>query len=224
MKFKNLHPWNPNLTEAVSIQNKLRKKIKLKKLTSSPKLIAGVDVAFKGSCASGAVVVLDYSGSNKRPRIVEKVRKTSRIPYPYIPGLLAFREGPVIKKCFSALKTRPDVIIFDGQGIAHPRNMGIATHLGILLDKPTIGCAKSYLFGKYIEPENFKGAFSYLYVNDRKIGAVLRTRPNVRPIFISPGHKIDIESSLQLIFMCTERYRLPEPIRLAHQLAQKITV
>ena len=150
------------------------------------------------------------------------MRKCAKISYPYIPGLLTFLEGPVLKKCFKALKIEPDIIIFDGQGIAHPRNMGIAAHMGILLDKPTIGCAKTWLYGEYKEPAKTQGAFSYLLDQKaKKIGAVLRTRDNVRPLFVSPGNKMDIDSAVEVILMCTKRYRLPEPIRLAHQLTEK---
>lgn len=213
MRFKSLYPWDLAPQHAVSLQNKLRSKIKIKKWMGTLRLIAGVDAAFKRDKATGAVVVLDYPEF----KIIEQVCKTTKIPYPYIPGLLTFREGPVLGKCFSALRHKPDIIIFDGQGIAHPRNMGIATHMGILLDKTTIGCAKTHLFGEYTEPQNQRGAFSYLLDKQgKRIGAVLRTKNFVKPIFVSPGHKIDIDSSLRVILMCTKKYRIPEAIRLAH--------
>lgn len=218
MKLKNLHPWDLSPPEAIKLQNKLRQKIELKKWQSRLRLIAGVDASFKKGKAIGAVVVLDYPGF----KIIEQVRQVSRISYPYIPGLLTFREGPVIEKCFKSLKNKPDIIVFDGQGIAHPRNMGIATHMGILLDKPTVGCAKTWLYGNYEEPKSKRGTFSYLFDRKRKkIGAVLRTKDMIKPVFVSPGHKMDIDSSIRLILMCTGRYRLPEPLRLAHQLTQK---
>lgn len=217
MKFKNLHPWDLSPKEAVDIQNKLRQKIRLNKWQGQPGLIAGVDVAFRKTKACGAVVVLSYPEFN----VIEQVYKTGKITYPYIPGLLTFREGPILEKCFRATKFGPDIIIFDGQGIAHPRNMGIAAHMGILLDKPTIGCAKSWLYGSYVEPEKSRGAFSYLFDSKKnKIGAVLRTKDAVNPVYVSPGYKIDITGSIKIILMCAQRYRLPEPIRLAHQLTQ----
>lgn len=183
-----------------------------------PKMIAGVDVAFKGRKAYGAVVVL----SLPEFRVVECVRKVTKISYPYIPGLLTFREGPVLERCFKATKSEPDVIIFDGQGLAHPRNMGIATHLGILLDKPTVGCAKTRLFGSYTQPKEKRGSFSYLLDNTgKKVGAVLRTKDNVRPVYVSIGHKIDLDSSIRIVLLCTKKYRLPEPLRLAHQLTRQ---
>lgn len=235
MRLRHLYPWDLSPPEAIKLQNKLRQKIELKKWQSRLKLIAGVDVSFKKGKAIGVAVVLDYPGF----KIIEQVRQVSKISYPYIPGLLTFREGPVIEKCFKALKHKPDIIIFDGQGIAHPRNMGIATHMGILLDKRTVGCAKTWLYGNYEEPKSKRGTFSYLFDPVRKqytsrckfsngvdrkrkkIGAVLRTKDMIKPVFVSPGHKMDIDSSIRLILMCTGRYRLPEPLRLAHQLTQK---
>lgn len=217
MKFKHLHPWNLSPKQAVKIQNQLKRKIKLTKFLAKPKLIAGVDVAFKRGRALGVVVVM----SLPEFKIIEYVQKKAKTSYPYIPGLLTFREGPVLEKCFKSLKNEPDLIIFDGQGIAHPRNMGLATHLGILLDKPTIGCAKTRLFGDYVEPKKLRGEFSYLLDNQkRKIGAVLRTQDNVRPVYVSPGYKIDILSAIRIILACTKKYRLPQPLRLAHQITK----
>lgn len=221
MKFRNLHPWNLSPKQAIKIQNKLREKIKLKKLLIQPRLIAGVDVAFKKGKAIGVMAVMNYPEF----KVIERMRKIIPISYPYIPGLLTFREGPVLEKCFRTIKSEPDVIIFDGQGIAHPRNMGIATHIGILLDKPTIGCAKSRLWGKYTEPKKKRDSFSYLLDNQNKrIGAVLRTKDNVKPVYISPGHEMDIGSAMRIILICTKKYRLPEPLRLAHHLTTRDTL
>lgn len=218
MEIKKLHSWNLNPQQAIKIQDKLRRKIKLTDFKIKPQLIAAADVAFKDNLACGAVILMKLPDL----RIIEWVRKTKKIKFPYIPGLLTFREGPVLENCFRAAKFEPDVIIFDGQGIAHPRNMGIATHMGILLDKPTIGCAKTHLFGDYTAPQNLRGTFSYLLGPQRKkIGAVLRTRVNVKPVFVSPGYKIDIESAVRLILMCARKYRIPEPLRAAHQLSQR---
>lgn len=220
MKFKHIHPWNLSPQQAISIQNKLSREIKLEQWPAKPpRLIAAADVAFKKGRAVGAVVVINYPEF----KIVEQVGKFAKISYPYIPGLLTFREGPVLEKCFQALKHEPEVIIFDGQGIAHPRNLGIATHLGILLDRPTIGCAKTRLYGEHIEPQNYRSAFSYLLDKQgRKVGAVLRTKDNVRPVYVSPGYKIDIISAMRIVLQCTKKYRLPQPLRLAHQLTKKL--
>lgn len=219
MRFKDIHPWDLSPVKAIKLQNRLKRRIRLKKLTCMPRLIAGADVSFKKNKASGAVVIVNYPGF----KLIKSVRKVTKIFYPYIPGLLTFREGPVLEKCFRELKNKPDVIIFDGQGLAHPRNMGLATHLGILLDKTTIGCAKTRLFGKHIEPKKSRGSFSYLLDNQgKKIGAVLRTRDNIKPVYISPGYKIDLASCIKIILQCTGRYRIPEPLRLAHHLTKKL--
>lgn len=215
MKLKNIHSWSLRPKQAIKLQERLRRKIRLNKLTAPVKLIAAADASFKKGRAVGVVVVFSYPDL----KVKESVRKCAKISFPYIPGLLIFREGPVLYKCFRALKLEPEVIIFDGQGLAHPRNMGIATHLGLLLDKPTIGCAKTRLFGKYAEPGKSRGKFSYLLDScKRKIGVVLRTKDNVRPVFVSAGNKIDLKSSVRIILRCVKKYRIPEPLRIAHQL------
>ena len=141
------------------------------------------------------------------------------ITFPYVPGLLSFREAPVILDALAQLKTRPDVLMLDGQGIAHPRRLGIAAHLGVILDHPTVGCAKSRLTGKYEEPGEEKGSYTWLRDGEEIIGAVLRTRSRVKPVFVSVGNKISLDSAIDLVLRCTDRYRLPEPTRWAHRLA-----
>jgi len=154
-------------------------------------------------------------------KVAEKIVKKRNLDFPYIPTLLTFREGPVLLECFRSLKNNPDLIIFDGQGIAHPRRMGIAAHLGILLGKASIGCAKSRLYGECKNPGNKKGDFCYLRSRDgTKIGAVLRTRAGVKPIFVSPGYMIDIEDSIEIVLRCCSKYRIPEPIRMSHRLSK----
>ncbi|KPK97404.1 MAG: hypothetical protein AMJ95_09195 [Omnitrophica WOR_2 bacterium SM23_72] len=218
MELKNIHPWNLRPRQAIKLQQGLRKKIILKKLNSNVKLIAAADAAFKKGRAIGAVAVFSYP----ELEMVESVRKSAKISYPYIPGLLTFREGPVLEKCFRALKSEPEVIMFDGQGLAHPRHMGIATHLGLLLDKPTIGCAKTRLCGRYTQPKVKRGAFSYLLdKRKRKIGVVLRTKYGVRPVFVSAGYKIDLRSSMAIILRCAKKFRIPEPLRIAHQMTSR---
>jgi deoxyribonuclease V len=219
MKFKKFHPWDLNPRQAIRIQYKLKRKIKSQKYSKIPRLIAAADVAFRQGKAFGAVVILSFP----ELKLIECVRKVTKISYPYIPGLLTFREGPVLEKCFRALKNEPDITIFDGQGMAHPRNMGIATHMGILLDKPTIGCAKTRLFGEYTPPQKNRGAFSYLLDQRKnKLGVVLRTRDFVQPVYVSPGYKIDIDNSIRIVLSCAQKYRLPKPLRLAHQLTQQV--
>lgn len=177
-------------------------------------LIAGIDVSFKGEEAAAGVVVLEYPGMEEVERAIAKVRVT----FPYIPGLLAFREGPSIVAALEKLKNEPDLLMLDGQGIAHPRRMGIATHIGVIFDKPSIGCAKSRLWGSYHEPGPEKGSWSYLYDGAEIIGAVLRTKDKAPPLFVSIGHRIDLQSALEIVLSCCRGDRLPEPTRLAHLL------
>lgn len=151
------------------------------------------------------------------PEMVELERKSvvSELEFPYVPGLLAFREAPVLLKVCEKLETEPDVVIFDGQGIAHPRGMGIASHMGLFLRKPTIGCAKSRLVGEYREPGRNVGDWTPLKLSDKVVGAVLRTRKDVKPVFVSPGHMIDLPSSIETIITCLDRTRVPKPTREA---------
>jgi deoxyribonuclease V len=151
--------------------------------------------------------------------VVEIVLKQMPTPFPYIPGLLTYREGPVLVQAFAALQSTPDVFLFDGMGIAHPRRMGIAAHMGLWLDRPTLGVGKSHLFGRYTEPPQVRGAWSPLTDRGATIGGVLRTRENVHPVFISAGHRMNLASALEVVMACTGRYRLPEPIRAAHKAA-----
>jgi deoxyribonuclease V len=142
--------------------------------------------------------------------------------FPYVPGFLTFREGPVLIKVIKKLSIKPDVILFDGQGIAHPIRLGIASHIGVLLNTPAIGCAKSRLIGEYKEPKLRRGAWSPLTYNNNVVGAVLRTRDNVRPLFISPGHKIDLKASIDIVLNCISKYRIPEPLRRADYLSRRV--
>ena len=150
--------------------------------------------------------------------IIETATAIRKVDFPYIPGLLSFREAPACIDAIEKLKSTPDCLIIDGQGIAHPRRLGIASHIGLLIDKPTIGCAKSRLIGTFDEPGNKKGSFSPLVDSDEKIGVVLRTRTDVNPVFVSVGHKCTLDDAINVVLQCTTKYRLPEPSRLAHQL------
>ncbi|MDI6641727.1 MAG: endonuclease V [Elusimicrobiota bacterium] len=217
------HPWNVSLEEAKKIQFELQSKINLcdvYKSLNEIKTVAGCDVSFDDDKIVAAIVVMKF------PEL-KILASFSHIPlpplFPYIPTYLAFREGPLIVELLSKLKDlMPDVMIFDGQGIAHPRKMGIATHIGILFDTVTIGCAKNLLYGNYEEPPpGIKGAYTYLKDDSGDmIGISLRTKKNVKPVFVSPGHKISIDFSGDVILACCRKYRLPEPIRLAHQLTK----
>ena len=152
---------------------------------------------------------------------VEAVTASGKVDFPYIPGLLSFRESPILLKAITKIKSEPDAIILDAQGIAHPRGIGLASHIGLILDKPSIGCAKTRLIGEYKEVGEEVGNYTLLKAKEKTVGAVLRTRKNVKPVFISPGHKIDLNTSIDLVLKCCRGYRLPEPIRQAHNLVKK---
>ncbi len=234
MQYKNLHKWDVSPAEAVEIQKDLREKIILESTPLHPPLIrgelkrgyiAGADISCNMSSPLGYAVVIVMTFPDLE--VVEEKRVEAEIKFPYIPGLLAFREAPILLKAFEKLKKEPDLIIFDGQGIAHPRGMGIASHLGIILNKPTIGCAKSKLFGTYNEPGKNEGDFSYLYSPqeaDKVIGAVVRTKSNTKPVFVSIGHKIDLQTSIKFVLQCTKGYRIPEPTRIAHNLVSGLRI
>jgi deoxyribonuclease V len=209
------HPWNVSPAEAREIQRQMRGRVLVQPLDCQPENIAGVDVSVKDGQARAAVVLLSY------PDLVPFRAATAEMPvsFPYVPGLLAFREGPVTLAALEQLIEQPDVLIFDAQGLAHPRRMGLATHLGVLLDRPTVGCAKSRLCGEYREPDEQKGSWTPLVDGDEVIGAVVRTRDGVKPVFVSIGHWVDLETAVSLVLNCASRYRLPETTRWAHRVA-----
>ena len=181
----------------------------------SIRTVAGIDVAVRTNTLWAAVVVL----SLPELKVVDQATASATLAFPYIPGLLSFREGPVIVRAYLNLAVEPDLLIFDGQGIAHPRRLGIASHLGVLLDKPSIGCAKSRLCGQYSDPGPIKGDQAALIDNNEIIGAVLRTRNHVKPVFVSIGHRLDLEACITYVLACCVKFRLPETTRQAHRLA-----
>lgn len=224
MQYKNLHSWDVSPEEAIEIQKDLREKVITENEFGEIRYIAGADISCNRLSPLGYAVVVVMTFPDLE--VVEEKRVEAEIKFPYIPGLLAFREAPILLKAFEKLRIEPDLIIFDGQGIAHPRGMGIASHLGIILNKPTIGCAKSKLFGTYKEPGKNEGDFSYLYSpqeTDNVIGAVVRTKSNTKPVFVSIGHKIDLQTSIKFILACRRGYRIPEPTRIAHNLVSAVT-
>ncbi|MEW6041239.1 MAG: endonuclease V [Elusimicrobiota bacterium] len=223
------HPWNLTIKRARELQLTLSGKISQKcsfKSLKEIKTVAGCDVSFSKNKIRAAVVVFELS----KLKVVEKVavEKSSKSFFPYVPGFLSFREAPILLEAIKKIKTKPDVFILDGQGIAHPRRLGIASHIGLFLDKSTIGCAKSLLYGVYEEPPGVTGAYTFLKDPSCEpagfggdiIGIVLRTKKNVKPVFVSIGHKIDLELAGDIILACCRKYRLPEPIRAAHSLAK----
>ena len=219
MKIKHLHDWDLPYNQARSIQTSLAKRVRFKGLKDDIRTIAGLDCVFskdnKRICT--AIVVLSLADM----KIIETQHASAKVTFPYIPGLLSFREAPVCIKAAEKLKTIPDVFVIDGQGIAHQRRLGLACHLGLFLDKPTIGCAKSRLIGRYEDVDLKKSSYSWLRDKDEIIGAVVRTRERVKPVFVSVGHKSLLEDAIELILACVTKYRLPEPTRLAHQVVSK---
>lgn len=217
MKITHCHPWNLSITEAVALQKKLESEVVYTRPLNLAgiRYVAGVDVSVKNNVSQAAVVVLRYPELEP----VETVLAKMPTPFPYVPGLLSFREGPVLEIAFEKLDIEPDVFIFDGMGRAHPRRIGIACHLGLWLQKPTIGCGKTLFVGQYVEPAAQKGSFEALIDRGETIGNILRTRNNVKPVFISVGHLADLATATELALSCTTKYRLPEPIRCAHNAA-----
>ena len=222
MKIKNLHSWDVTYGEAINIQQTLRERLILddKNMPDEIRTIAGADISYsRGSnLFFAAVVLLEFPSLE----VIEETSFTERINFPYIPGLLTFREGPSLLKAFEKLCIVPDVAVFDGQGIAHPRGLGLASHMGLFLDIPTIGCAKTRLAGKYDEPGNEVGDYSYLMLDGRIVGAVLRTKKNVKPVLISQGHKIGLQRAIDIILSSCTGYKLPEPVRKAHLTVNRI--
>ena len=206
----------------MALQNSLRSEIVADRpldLTAI-RTVAGVDVSVRERESHAAVVVVSFPGF----AVLETVTARMATPFPYVPGLLSFREGPVLEAAFADLRSEPDVFVFDGMGTAHPRRMGIASHMGIWLERPTIGCGKTRLVGRFEPLPVERGASRPLVDRGETIGAVVRTRTAKNPLFISPGHLADIPSAVDLILACAPRFRLPEPIRLAHKAAGAFVV
>jgi deoxyribonuclease V len=211
------HHWDVTSAEARQIQEQLRSRVSQK---NGPELrriryVAGVDCSLRDNLATAAVPILHWDTLEQ----VDLAIVQQPIPFPYVPGLLSFRECPAILAAFEKLTIQPDLVMVDGAGIAHPRRLGIAAHLGLLLDKPTIGCAKSRLIGTHDEPADEAGSYVDLWDKGELIGAVLRTRDRVNPLYISVGHKINLPTALDLVLEACRGFRLPEPTRMAHQAA-----
>ena len=217
MELHPRHAWDLTPTEAVALQRRLRGEIVADRAIDlgAVRLVAGVDVSVKNERSRAAIVVVTFPGF----LLVESAFAERPTPFPYIPGLLSFREGPVLEEAFGRLRAEPDVFLFDGMGIAHPRRIGIASHMGLWLERPTIGVGKTRLVGTNAALPEEKGAHVPLIDRGETIGAVVRTRTATLPLFISPGHRADIPSAVELVLACSPKYRLPEPIRLAHKAA-----
>ena len=220
MMMGEIHSWAVSIQDAFRIQKELTGQLLFEDDPDDPALIAGVDVAFSRTrdLLYAAIVVLDYATME----MVEVVSAAQQPAFPYVPGLLTFREGPVVTQAYEKLEHSPDLLMFDGQGIAHPRGLGLASHMGVLLDKPSIGCAKSRLVGEFKEPKQKRGAMRTLSLHKKKVGVVLRTKDNTKPLFVSPGHRITVERAVEVILNTGRGYRLPEPTRLAHEEATRV--
>jgi len=219
-KFKQLHDWTLTPREAVELQKELRADVQVAPLARSIKTIAGADISFNkfSKTVYAGLVVLALPTLE----VIEEVCVVSETAFPYVPGLLSFREAPSVLEAWAKLKTEPDAVMFDGHGLAHPRRVGIASHVGLIIERPTLGCAKSVLVGKYEEPEMTRGAWTAMIDKGETIGAALRTKTNVQPIFVSVGHLIDLAGAIDLTLQCDGGYRQPEPTRRAHHLVNAL--
>jgi deoxyribonuclease V len=212
--------WPQILTieDARDTQNLLRKKVRITPLKKEPRYVAGVDAAFSNDRVFAAACLYLFPAL----ALIEQQSAVQELRFPYVPGFLSFREGPAIIAALDKLAHKPDLILVDGQGIAHPRGFGIASHIGVLLAIPTIGCAKSRLIGKHEESGIKKCHWSALIYEGKTVGAVVRTKENVKPLFVSPGHKINLDDALRFTIACTDKHRIPEPLRCADMLAKRM--
>jgi deoxyribonuclease V len=214
MKSERLHAWEVSPSEAIALQKALRDRVERRPLPADARVVAGADISynkFSDAIWAGFVVLRlpDFE-------VLETAGVRTRMTFPYVPGLLSFRETPALVEAWERVTVRPDVVALDGQGIAHPRRFGIACHVGLLFGVPTVGLGKSRLVGAYDEPGERAGSTSPLVDRGEEIGAVVRTKDRTNPIFVSPGHLADTPTSVDLALRCVTRYRIPEPTRLAH--------
>ena len=211
------HPWDLSYKDAVALQTELREKLVLKGGPRAPRLVAGIDVSFARShgpsACYAAVVVLRFPEAE----VIEEAYAAGETAFPYIPGLLTFREGPIVLAALAEIAGEPDALMFDGQGICHPRGFGLAAHLGYLLDRPSVGCAKSLLVGEHGPLGLDAGETAPLLVTGKELGAAVRTRDGVKPVYVSPGHRVGLDAAVAIVLRATRGRRLPEPTRLAHQ-------
>jgi deoxyribonuclease V len=215
-----LHDWNLTPSEAIEVQKRLRSLVKIDPRKREVKRIAGADVSFNkySETIYSGIVVLSFP----ELKIIESVGIRSVAKFPYLPGLLSFRETPSLLEAWERLESRPDVLMLDGQGLAHPRRFGLACHVGLLLDLPTIGCAKSILVGEHDELAAAAGSRAPLIDRGEQVGVALRTKKNVTPVYVSTGHLIDLASAVDLVLKSAPKYRQPEPTRQAHLLVNRL--
>ncbi|NIQ89530.1 MAG: deoxyribonuclease V [Deltaproteobacteria bacterium] len=214
-----LHSWNLSPKQAIALQKQMATRVILKPLPEEITVVAGADVGYSRGHdrAVAAVATYTYPGLELRELVIFQ----GKFSYPYVPGLLSFREVPLLLRAFERLREEPDVVLCDGQGTAHPRRFGLASHLGLWLNVPTVGCAKTRLVGTHGKVGPMKGQYRSLQYRDERVGVVLRTRTKVKPLYVSPGHLAEVDGSRKLVERCCTKYRLPEPIRRAHLAAQR---
>lgn len=223
MKFKinHIHRWDIKPSDAILLQNKLNKEIREFPLKKEIKKIAAIDVSYKQKTDKVFVAVIIFD--IEKFKVVNSIIQPGKNVYPYIPGLLSFREAPPVLNVLEKIDEDVDLFLFDAQGRAHPRGLGLASHIGLFIDRPTIGCAKSRLCGYYEIPPDRRGGYSFLYSkNNEVIGVVLRTRQGIKPVFVSVGNNITLNESIKIVLRVTGRYKIPEPLRLAHLLSKSV--
>ena len=215
--MERLHGWQISVAQALDLQRRLAVQVSRNSEVLTPRFIAGVDIAAGKAqgMATGAVVVLSYP----ELRVVETKVVQGELDFPYIPGLLSFRESPLTLAACEKLSITPDLVLVDGQGVAHPRRFGLASHLGLFLNTPTIGCAKSLLCGRHEEPGIEPGSYAEVTDRGEVIGVALRSKLDVKPVYVSIGHRVDLQTAIYWVLECCRGYRLPEPTRLAHLAA-----
>lgn len=221
-RYEQLHEWNLTPREAVELQKRLRERVRIEAPNKKIELLAGADISFNkfDTVIYAGIVVLRLPSLE----VVEEAAVISETRFPYVPGLLSFRETPAVLEAWSKLKTEPDVLVLDGQGIAHPRRFGIASHVGLLTGRPALGCAKSILVGRFEGLDEERGSRAPL-VDPRRgdmVGYAVRTKRRVQPVYVSPGHLIDFDSAVELMLACDGGYRVPEPTRRAHLLVNAL--
>jgi deoxyribonuclease V len=219
-RYQQLHEWNLSPREAIQMQQSLRERVLVEAPRSEITTIAGCDISFNKYSPTlyAGIVVLRLPDLET----IEEVGAVAETKFPYVPGLLSFREAPALLEAWAKLQCEPDAVMFDGQGRAHPRRLGIASHAGLILNRPTLGCAKSVLVGKFEEPPAERGSWSPMTDKGETVGAALRTKNKVQPVYVSPGHMMDLESAINLALRCDGGYRVPEPTRRAHLLVNKL--
>ena len=218
MQFEIRHPhaWDVAPKEAVAIQRELAVKVREEPLQTSARTVAGIDVSIRGDMAQAAIAVVQLP----ELELIDQAIYRCEVPFPYIPGLLSFREMPAVLPALEQLATRPDVLMTDSQGLAHPRRFGLACHLGVLLDWPALGVAKTRLTGRFSDLGEDKGRRAELIDRNETVGVALRSRARTNPVYVSIGHRITLDDAVQLTLACCPRYKIPEPTRLAHKLSR----